>query len=296
MTDGNRPSRSVRPIVIIGAPRSGTNMLRDAICTHPDAATWPCDEINYIWRHGHRSHPTDEFPITFATPELARFVRRAFNGISRKFDTPNVVEKTCANSLRVAFIHALLPDARFVFIFRDGAAAARSASLRWRARYDFSYLAAKARYVPITDVPYYGARFVRDRIHRLLGHEQRAAYWGPRIAGLESVIASEGLLAGCAAQWSSCVVSSIAALPTIDPTRRIVVRYEDLTRDPEVGLSVVSDFLGLRDVSRHWSRAAESIRTPPDRDALGNLDAVERTRVEAHLAPGRAAIASMFDR
>jgi len=30
------------PIVIIGAGRSGTNLLRDLLCAHPDVVTWPC--------------------------------------------------------------------------------------------------------------------------------------------------------------------------------------------------------------------------------------------------------------
>ena len=30
----------------------GHNMLRDVLTKLPGVATWPCDEINYIWRHG----------------------------------------------------------------------------------------------------------------------------------------------------------------------------------------------------------------------------------------------------
>ena len=59
-----------RPLVIIGAGRSGTNMLRDVLCRMPGLGTWPCDEINYIWRHGNRAHPDDEFPGGFARPKV----------------------------------------------------------------------------------------------------------------------------------------------------------------------------------------------------------------------------------
>ena len=37
------------PVIIIGAPRSGTNMLRDILTNFEGIETWPCDEINYIW-------------------------------------------------------------------------------------------------------------------------------------------------------------------------------------------------------------------------------------------------------
>lgn len=36
------------PVVIIGAGRSGTNALRDALTALPEFETWPCDEINPI--------------------------------------------------------------------------------------------------------------------------------------------------------------------------------------------------------------------------------------------------------
>jgi len=34
-------------IIIVGAPRSGTNMLRDVLTSFDGVCTWPCDEINY---------------------------------------------------------------------------------------------------------------------------------------------------------------------------------------------------------------------------------------------------------
>ena len=56
------------PLVIIGAARSGTNMLRDLLSSLEPFATWPCDEINYIWRHGNREFETEEF-----TPETVSY-------------------------------------------------------------------------------------------------------------------------------------------------------------------------------------------------------------------------------
>ena len=61
--------KSRSDVVIIGAPRSGTNMLRDILSTFEGVATWPCDEINYIWRHGNMSYPSDEIPRELANPK-----------------------------------------------------------------------------------------------------------------------------------------------------------------------------------------------------------------------------------
>ena len=57
-------------IIIVGAARSGTNMLRDILCFFNGVETWPCDEINYIWRYGNASFPTDGFSRDMATKKV----------------------------------------------------------------------------------------------------------------------------------------------------------------------------------------------------------------------------------
>ena len=58
------------PLIIIGAGRSGTNALRDALTSLPGFKTWPCDEINAIWRFVNYSVPYDEFIVEHATPAV----------------------------------------------------------------------------------------------------------------------------------------------------------------------------------------------------------------------------------
>jgi len=91
-----------RPVIIIGAPRSGTNMLRDALTGVPGVSTWPCDEINYIWRHGNKRHPSDEFTPEMVTSDIRRYVNHRFDRVASRCHAHTVVEKTCANSLRMA--------------------------------------------------------------------------------------------------------------------------------------------------------------------------------------------------
>ena len=52
--------KNIQKVIIIGAPRSGTNILRDVLTSFDGICTWPCDEINYIWRHGNAKYPSDE--------------------------------------------------------------------------------------------------------------------------------------------------------------------------------------------------------------------------------------------
>ncbi len=66
------------PIFIIGTGRSERNFLPDEFCYFPELITWPCDEINLIFRHGNKHLTHDEFGAEQARPKVSAFVRFAF--------------------------------------------------------------------------------------------------------------------------------------------------------------------------------------------------------------------------
>ncbi len=233
------------PLVVIGAPRSGTNMLRDVLCRLPATGTWPCDEINYIWRHRNVRHPDDEFTAGMAVPAVRRYISRAFERIASRRRLGTVVEKTCANSLRVPFVDAVLPGARYVFIYRDGVDAVASAAKRWRAGLDLSYLLRKARFVPPGDIPYYAAGYLRNRIYRAVSGNERVAFWGPRFRGLPEALGRYSLREVCALQWKRCVDLADRALSEMPEGKVVRVRYEGFVEKPEDELGRILDELGL---------------------------------------------------
>ena len=135
-------------------------MLRDVLTSFDGIVTWPCDEIPAVWRYGNLLREDDEFTRSQARSRTRRYIRRAFDKMARSPNTTHVVEKTCANTLRVGFVDEVLPQARFLHLIRDGRDAIPSAMKRWVAPLNIRYLAKKARFVPSGDVPYYGLRFV----------------------------------------------------------------------------------------------------------------------------------------
>lgn len=251
------------PIVIIGAPRSGTNMLRDLLTSFPGFGTWPCDEINPIWRHGNTGHPSDALGPELATPAVTAFIRGRFEAFERRGNLSVVVEKTCANSLRVPFVDRVLPDARYVFIVRDGYDAAASAEKRWHARAEVGYLLAKARWAPVSDLPRYGARFLRNRWHKMTSGEKRLASWGPTLDGMQDLLAAHPVDEVCAHQWRACVEASLDAFDGIDPGRMHRIRYEDVVGEPAAALASLSRFVGVEtpDLSDHPSFSGISPRS-----------------------------------
>lgn len=248
-----------QPAVIIGAPRSGTNMLRDVLTSLEGIATWPCDEINYIWRHGNVRFPSDEIPEDRATPVVKSYVQQRFEDIREKCSADIVVEKTCANSLRVPFVDAVVPDAKYVYIYRDGIDATGSAKERWTAKLDIPYILEKVRFVPKMDLPYYALRYFWARVYRLISREKRLAFWGPALNGMQEILQQHTLNEVCALQWQQCVDKAEEAFSRMPEDKVVRVRYEDFVRNPVTELSRILEFLG-KEVPQHGiERAVERV-------------------------------------
>jgi hypothetical protein len=231
-----------QPVIIIGAPRSGTNMLRDLLTAFPGAATWPCDEINLIWRRGNAAWPDDALPAERASARVRRYIRTAFSRQARRTAARVLVEKTCASALRVEFVDRVVPEARFIHIVRDGRDAIASALQRWVAPLDVRYTFRKARFVPAAELPYYAVRFVANRWRRLIARDGRVASWGPRFRGMDRWLAERPLADVCAEQWRQCVVQAAAALARLPAQRVAAVHYESLVCEPRRELTRLLQF------------------------------------------------------
>jgi len=238
---------SFTPVVIVGAGRSGTNMLRDALTALDGFATWPCDEINPIWRHGNLRWPDDAIPPERAI-QARDYIRRAFKRIWRETGKPRfVVEKTCANSLRVPFVDTVIPEARYIHIVRDGVDVVASAQKRWRGEMEMAsmpYYLAKLRYAPWSDIPAYGLSFVKNRIAIMRSSEKRMDVWGPRFPDMMAMQKSGASLDEiCATQWVRCVEAAEDALGAMPDGKALTLNYEAVTAEPARTLGQILRFL-----------------------------------------------------
>ena len=259
-------------IIIIGAPRSGTNMLRDILTSFDGVATWPCDEINYIWRHGNIFFPSDELPQDLASPRISSYVNNWFTKIRKTYDSPIVVEKTCANSLRVPFVEKIVPDAKYIFIYRNGIDATGSANKRWKAKLDIPYIIKKIRFVPKTDLPYYALRYFWARTYRLISREKRLAFWGPALDGMQDILNNHSLNEVCLLQWKHCVEQSLKAFEGMSSDKLIKVCYEDFVTNPNKELHQILEFIGKTSSKEDISVATKNVSSESigkGREALG---------------------------
>ena len=251
------------PLIIIGAGRSGTNILRDTLTKLPDFRTWPCDEINPIWRHGNLNYPSDEIPVENAAPAVISSIRKAFIRIWRSSGQPHyVVEKTCANSLRVDFVDTVLPEARYIHILRDGMDVVSSARKRWNGEMEvasFNYFLTKARYSPLFDLPVYAFTALKNRLSVKLGLSRHLETWGPKFEGMDNC--QEATVEELAArQWAACVNASAKSFAKMPESKVIFVRYEDLATNPVGVIANITDWLGIKYTSSQISAATSDVR------------------------------------
>ena len=155
-----------------------------------------------------------------------------------------VIEKTCANSLRVDFVDEILPEAKYIFICRDGIDAVGSARMRWTAELDVKYILEKVKFVPISDLPFYGLRYFVNRLYQFFSKEKRLAFWGPKLNDMDEILDKYSLNEVCALQWERCVNRSESFLDLMPKDKVAKVKYEDLIRDPKAEVERLIEFIG----------------------------------------------------
>jgi len=236
------------PIILIGAARSGTKFLRDVIGAQPGICTVPYD-VNYIWRHGIEHDQDDVLDPSDLTERRRAFIHKQLARLSELRPGHTLLEKTVSNTLRVSYVDAVFPDARYIHLIRDGRDVTESAMRQWQAPPDWQALSQKLRGLPLANIGYlawFGANFVRGRRSGRGG----ARVWGPRFPGSGDLALRLSLPEICATQWVQSVTRSRADLLALpDSSERVhTIRYEDLVADP-AAISALVDWLGFENGS-----------------------------------------------
>ena len=250
---------------LIGCPRSGTTALRTALLAGGQLASVQA-EGHILWNEFHpprrRVMSSDALGAEDVTERERRFVHLAVRASTRG---RRFLDKTPENSLRIAYLDALFPDAQFVFLHRRAADNINSLMEGWRARPRF---VTHRLPEPLTGIaPLDGERWSFALI---------PGWRDLREASLEVI---------CAHQYMACNEAVLDARERMAAGRWTDIAYERLVEDPEQELGRLHDAVGIRFTPAARAAAAALTETPsataitPPRAGkwrAENRDAVER--------------------
>lgn len=239
----SKQGAAFQTVFVVGAARSGTKLVRDLISEHPEIARIPYD-INYIWRLGNEKTPHDELTIEKLTPTIREKIERNFERMGA--GAPLLVEKTVSNCLRVPYINAVFPKARYIHLVRDGRDVVESAYRQWQAPTDWHYAFQKARTFPIWQASGYAMNYAKKAVSKLLfGNNHIVGTWGPRYVGIDEDVKNLQLLEVCAVQWVRSVEKAVRDLNSLPSERVLLIRYEEFVASPIQYLKAIAQFLGV---------------------------------------------------
>lgn len=239
------------PIIVLGAPRSGTTILASLLARHPHLHYM--EEPRLTWRYGN-DQKSDMLDAEDARPEVIRHIRAAFARQIREAGKERLLEKTPSNALRGPFIDRVFPDAIYIHIIRNGYESALSIERFWdQHAHGVRHIArgrlrARLREINLRRVPFYARealrRFAPPSLRRVVGQN----FWGPRIPGIDGLLRDLSILDVCCLQWRMCVEAAChfgRSLPAgrycelhlerLDESRLIdILRFTNLSSESQV--------------------------------------------------------------
>ena len=236
-----------RPIVIIGAPRSGTTMLGRTLGHHASLAY--LHEPRLIWRFGN-DDKSDMLSPDDAREEVRRYIRDHLASFVREAGATRLVEKTPSNSLRPEFVDKVLPGCRFIHIMRDPINAVLAARRFWREHaygmesFRRGHLNKRVREISLRRLPFYAKEAIYRLAPRRLGRALGQNVWGPRLPGIDGLVRDLDVLDVCALQWRMCTEAALHFGRRLPSDRYMEIRLEHLS--PELFRQVL-DFCELDD-------------------------------------------------
>lgn len=240
------------PILLVGAPRSGTKMLRELMKLHP-CVKGELFEEERIWCWGNSNAMYSYLSPSVVTREIRQHIRQHFFRKISKENTRFIDKNTC-NSLRLDYVRSIFPESKIIHIIRDGRSATASLRVRWQRPFDWRYILREKAF-PIKELPFFISRQIRYNVHRFMSKGQHAGLYGPRFEGIRQTVKSEPLLKVCALQWMSCVCAVLESKNGIPGQQFHEVRYEQIVKDPVSVLSSLFDYLEI-EIDTHFLRKA----------------------------------------
>jgi hypothetical protein len=276
------PVASNAPIILLGTHRSGTTWLGQMLRRQPDIAF--IHEPRHIWTWRHSFRPDDVLDETDATPRIVRHIHSEFDKLVRAQGKDRLGEKTPSNCLRVRFVQAVYPLAHLVLIVRDGRSVITSTQRILRKGVATERIWRRAKRTPLSEWPAQAPQAISTFARRVLGKPLR--YWGPRPPGWKQWLRDrEPEPVILAKQWVGTLLRAHRDALSLGPERCLIIRYEELLRDPRRILSHVAEFTQLKHGDQFIADTLESMDPSLAEKWKESIDAATLELIRPHMEP-----------
>ena len=210
-----------RPVFIVSAPRSGSTMLFELLSRSPDV--WTVGGESHLVIEGlpkldpiARGYDSNRLTEDDADPETVTELQRAFfyrlrDRARRSVDAVRgavrMLEKTPKNSLRVPFLAAAFPGARFIYLYREPLGNIGSILDAWESQ----------KFITYPDLPDW----------------ERAEKWSLLLLEGWRKLADRPVAEIATRQWWDANNQILDDLTGLHPDEWCAVSYEELCRDPQ---------------------------------------------------------------
>lgn len=191
-----------------------------------------------------------------------------------------VVERSGGSLLLADILPRQFPEARFVYLHRDGPDTALSMS-----RFPMFRLSAVAHQAALqAGLPGYAAMAdIQAAMPPAFSGLLSPPYDMSRLADADIDVAYFG------DTWSDMTCHGMSALAALPGERWTMLRYEDLLSDPDAELARLAGHIGVS-APAEWLRAARRMVDPGRAGKARDLDPRTRARLAASCAPGERAV------
>jgi hypothetical protein len=253
------PDELLAPIILFGNFRSGTTMLQKIIASHPDVIAW--DEPVGVWLYADPGRPHDEFDERDATPRVKEYVRGKFLQYQRANRGLRIVEKTPHNILKISYVRAIFPDAKFIYVVRNPFSFVSSVELKWQRPAGNRRIVKRLKSTPMTQLHNYLPKLISQLWHnRILGRKY-VAVWGPRYKAIGLDLKTEELATVIARQWARSTDKAEEDLSHFAEGEVLKLRYEDFVESPLAYLQRICGHCGLEPSDEMVRFVQETVKT-----------------------------------
>ena len=230
------------PVIVLGNVRSGTTLLQNMIGLDQDSVSW--FEPRTIWAYAAPMRRHDIFTADDATPHVTRYIRRRFLKFQEMNGGKRIIEKTPSNLMRIPYVDAIFPEARYIYIVRNPLSYIFSSEILWQDSINKGKFIRRLKETPTVQLPCYLPRLAADIFLKRILKRRYVSVWGVRYPGIQEDLKSLTTFEVIAKQWTAASQQAETDLPILGD-RVLQVRYEDLVTRPLEEFEKVYAHLGM---------------------------------------------------